>query len=47
MKLKFEAELDTEKDDEIGLLILQLLQKLKERFDVLAEEEAEEYYDDD
>ena len=43
MKIKFEAELDTEKDDEIGLLILELLKKLKERFDAL----EEEMYDDD
>ena len=43
MKIKFEVELDTEKDDELGLLILELLQKLKERFDAL----EEEYYDDD
>jgi|TARA_B100001146_G_C15849088_1_gene292670 hypothetical protein len=43
MKIKFEAELDTEKDDEIGLLILELLQKLKERFDAL----EDEMYDDD
>jgi hypothetical protein len=43
MKIKFEVELDTEKDDELGRLILELLQKLKERFDVL----EEEYYDDD
>ena len=42
MKIKFEAELDTEKDDEIGLLILELLQKLKERFDAL----EDEMYDD-
>ncbi len=44
MKIKFEAELDTEKDDEIGLLIVELLQKLKERFDAL-EEEMQEYED--
>tara|TARA_B100001964_G_C13872931_1_gene439540 strand:+ start:292 stop:423 length:132 start_codon:yes stop_codon:yes gene_type:complete len=43
MKIKFEAELDTEKDDEIGMLIIELLQKLKERFD----EMEEEMYDDD
>jgi len=43
MKIKFEAELDTEKDDEIGMLIIELLQKLKERFDAL----EEEMYDDD
>ena len=42
MKIKFEAELDTEKDDEIGLLIVELLQTLKERLDAV----GEEYYDD-
>lgn len=42
MKIKFEAELDTKEDDEIGLLLIELLQKLKERFDAL----DEEYYED-
>lgn len=42
MKIKFEAELDTREDDEIGLLLVELLQKLKERFDTL----EEEYYED-
>tara|TARA_B100001093_G_scaffold487402_1_gene523635 strand:- start:397 stop:525 length:129 start_codon:yes stop_codon:yes gene_type:complete len=42
MKIKFEAELDTKEDDEIGLLLVELLQKLKERFDEL----DGEYYED-
>ena len=31
MKIKFEAELDTKEDDELGLLLVELLQKLKKR----------------
>ena len=42
MKIKFEAELDTREDDEIGLLLVELLQNLKERFDAL-----DEYYDEE
>ena len=42
MKIKFEAELDTKEDDELGLLLVELLQKFKERFDAL----DDEYYED-
>ena len=42
MKIKFEAELDTKEDDEIGVLIVELLQTIKERIDLLNEEDYDE-----
>tara|TARA_B100000900_G_scaffold403984_1_gene411757 strand:- start:4717 stop:4851 length:135 start_codon:yes stop_codon:yes gene_type:complete len=39
MKIKFEAELDTKEDDEIGLLLVELLQKIKNRIDTLEEDD--------
>lgn len=42
MKIKFEAELDTKEDDEIGVLIVELLQTIKERIDLLNEDDYDE-----
>lgn len=42
MKIKFEAEIDTREDDEIGLLIVELLQAVKERIDLMNEDDYDE-----
>jgi len=42
MKIKFEAELDTKEDDELGALIVELLQTIKERIDLLNEDDYDE-----
>lgn len=42
MKIKFEAELDTKEDDEIGVLIVELLQTIKDRIDLLNEDDYDE-----
>lgn len=39
MKIKFEAEIDTNEDRDIGHEILQLLQALKDRIEQINEEE--------
>jgi hypothetical protein len=41
MKIKFEAEIDTNEDRDIGYEILQLLQALKDRIEQINEEEDE------
>ena len=41
MKIKFEAEIDTNEDRDIGYEILQLLQALKNRVEQINEEEDE------
>lgn len=42
MKIKFEAELDTKEDDELGLLLVELLQTVKERIDLMNEDDYDE-----
>tara|TARA_A200000159_G_C7019119_1_gene213152 strand:- start:121 stop:252 length:132 start_codon:yes stop_codon:yes gene_type:complete len=42
MKIKFEAEIDTREDDEIGLLLVELLQAVKERIDLMNEDDYDE-----
>ena len=42
MKIKFEAELDTKQDEEVGLLIVELLQAIKERIDLMNEDDYDE-----
>lgn len=42
MKIKFETEIDTREDDEIGLLIVELLQAVKERIDLMNEDDYDE-----
>jgi hypothetical protein len=42
MKIKFEAEIDTNEDRDIGYEILQLLQALKDRIEQINEEEYDE-----
>jgi cell fate regulator YaaT (PSP1 superfamily) len=42
MKIKFELELDTNEDQEIGRELVELLSLLKERIELM----NEEYYDD-
>jgi len=44
MKIKFEAELDTREDDEIGILLIELLQSLKERIDLVLQQENDQDY---
>jgi len=39
MKIKFEAEVDTKEDDEIGMILIELLQSVKERIDQLQYED--------
>ncbi len=42
MKIKFEAELDTKEDDELGLLLVEILQSIKERIDLMNEDDYDE-----
>lgn len=42
MKIKFEAELDTKEDDEIGYLLIELLQAVKDRVEELNTEYEDE-----
>ena len=41
MKIKFEAEVDTKEDDEIGMILIELLQAVKERIDNLQYEDGD------
>ena len=40
-KNQFEAELDTKEDDEIGMILIELLQAVKERIDNLQYEDGD------